>query len=111
MTITNNTVALALAEQIHCQRTHRGCIDTILTGRASSTLHVTQNRRTRLNAGCSLDTLRHTCRMSDTLRIDNNVMLFAAFTVLDDMVYNLLLIVIIFLRKQDILCAVRNTAP
>ena len=49
--------------------------------------------------------------MSDTLRIDNNVMLFAAFTVLDDMVYNLLLIVIILLRKQNILCAVRNTAP
>ena len=49
--------------------------------------------------------------MSDPLRIDNNVMLFAALTVLDDMVYNLLLIVIIFLRKQDILCAVRNTAP
>ena len=49
--------------------------------------------------------------MSDTLRIDNQMMGFAPFSVVDDVVDDVLLIIIVFFRKKDILRAVGNTAP
>ena len=49
--------------------------------------------------------------MSDTLGIDDDVMLLALFLALDDMVDKCLLVIIISLRKQYILGTVGNTAP
>ena len=40
--------------------------------------------------------------MSYSLCIYDDMMLFSAFSVLDDMIYKFLLIIVIFLRKQDI---------
>ena len=49
--------------------------------------------------------------MADALCVDDNVMLFTALAVVDDIVDQLLLIVIVTLRKQDILRPVCDTAP
>ena len=49
--------------------------------------------------------------MPDTLRIDNQMMGLAALSVRYDIIDNLLLIVIIFLRKQNILRTVGDAAP
>ena len=49
--------------------------------------------------------------MSDTLCIDDDVVLFPALTVIDDVVDQHLLIIIVQLRKQDILRSISNTAP
>ena len=49
--------------------------------------------------------------MSNTLCIDDDVVLFAAFTIRDDAVDQRLLIAVVTLRKQNVLCAVSDTAP
>ena len=49
--------------------------------------------------------------MADALRVDDQVVLFAPAAVLDDMVDELLLIVVVFFRNEDVLCAVGNAAP
>ena len=49
--------------------------------------------------------------MSDTFRVDDQMMLLAKASVHDDMINDLLLIIVIFLRKKDVLCAVRDAAP
>ena len=47
--------------------------------------------------------------MADTLCIYDNVVFLSCLTACDDIVDQLLLIVIIFLRNQDILCTIGNT--
>ena len=49
--------------------------------------------------------------MTDTLSVDDDVVLFAAFPVVDDIVDELLLVVIVLFRKKNILRAVGDTAP
>ena len=49
--------------------------------------------------------------MSDSFSVDNDVMLFAALSVLNDPVDQVLLIAVVALRKENILRAVGNTAP
>ena len=49
--------------------------------------------------------------MSDSLGIDNDVMGLAMLTVGNDIIDNILFVVIVLLRKQDILGTVGNTAP
>ena len=49
--------------------------------------------------------------MPDTLRIDDDVMPLAAFSVVDDIIDDALFIVIVFFRYQNILGTVGNTAP
>ena len=49
--------------------------------------------------------------MSDSLGIDDNVMLLAALAVLDNAADKLLLIAVISLRKQNVLRSVCKTAP
>ena len=49
--------------------------------------------------------------MTDTFCIDDDVMLFAFLTTLDNVIDQLLLIIVIFLRNQNVLSTVGNTAP
>ena len=49
--------------------------------------------------------------MADALRIDDNMMFLTALTVIDNVIHKFLLIIVILLWQQDILCAIRNTAP
>ena len=39
--VTNDTIGLAFQHDVYCVSTHDRCIVTILSSRASSTLHVT----------------------------------------------------------------------
>ena len=48
--------------------------------------------------------------MTDSLGIDDNVMSLALLTVIDDTVYKSLLVIVVTLRKKDILRSVGNTA-
>ena len=57
--MSNDTVALSFAEKVNCHCTHCGCIDTVLTCRASTTLHMSENRCACLNTCRFLDTLCH----------------------------------------------------
>ena len=59
MTVSNHTAAFSGNKKIYCKSTHHGRIYTVLTCRASTTLHVTKDRCTCLDTCCSLDTLRH----------------------------------------------------
>ena len=49
--------------------------------------------------------------MSDAFRIDDNVMRFTMLTVVNDIVDDILLVIIVFLRQQNILRAIGNTTP
>ena len=49
--------------------------------------------------------------MTDPFRVDNDMMPLAVLPVVDNIVDNTLLVIIIFLRDQDILGAVGDTAP
>ena len=49
--------------------------------------------------------------MSDSLRIDDNVVGLAALSVVDNIIDDILLVLVIFFRKKNILCAVGNAAP
>ena len=49
--------------------------------------------------------------MSDSLSVDDNVVLFAALSILNDPVDQVLLIAVVALRKENILRTVCNTAP
>lgn len=111
MLIAYYPVSLALAEQIRSHSSHHGRVYPILTGGASASLHVSQNRRSGLNTGSSLDPTRHTGGMSYALRVYDDMVLLTPLPVRNDIVDNLLLIVIVILRKQNILRAVGNSAP
>ena len=111
MLITDYTIALAGTQDVRCISTHNRSIIAILTGRRSASLHVSKDGCPCLNTGSSLDTSCHRSGMTDTLCIDNNVMGLAALSVGNNIINNLLLIVIIFLRKQNIFCTIGNTTP
>ena len=49
--------------------------------------------------------------MPDSLGIDDDVVLLSALAHLDDVVDQLLLIIVVGFRKQNILRAIRNPAP
>ena len=49
--------------------------------------------------------------MADTLCIDDDVVFLTHLTALNNVIDQLLLIIVIFLRDQDILCTIGNTAP
>ena len=49
--------------------------------------------------------------MSDTLSINDDVMFLSCFTACDDVVDQFLLVVVVFLRDQNVLCTVCDTAP
>ena len=59
MTISNNTALLAFQKKVYCHSTHHGCIYTVLTCWASTTLHVTKDRSTCLDSCSGLDTGCH----------------------------------------------------
>ena len=73
MTIAYHTAALSLYQKIHCHCPHGRSIYPVFTGRASPSLHVAQDRSTGLDPGSCLDPFRHSFRMADTFRIDDNV--------------------------------------
>jgi len=98
MPVRYHTVCFSLAQQIHRIRPHNRSIHAVLTGRAPATLHVPQNSRPRLNAGGRFNPLCQTLRISNPFCIDNNMVLLAAPAVLNNMVYQLLLVIIIPLR-------------
>ena len=49
--------------------------------------------------------------MSDSLRIDNDVMLLSSFSALDNAVNDGLLVSIILLRQKNFFCTICHTAP
>ena len=100
-----HTVALSGAEQIYCHRAHHSRIDTVTAGRASTSLHVSENRCSRLHSGRCLDSSRHGRGMADTLCIDDNMMFLAFFTVIDDVIDDLFEEV-----KQELIELIRNHA-
>ena len=65
----------------------------------------------RLDAGRCLDALRHRCAVADTLGVDDDIVLLASLTRLDDTIDDRLLIAIVTLRKKDLLRTVCDTAP
>ena len=64
---------------------------------------MTEDRCSRLDPGRLLNASCHAGRMTDAFRIDNDMMLLAALSARYDVIDQLLLILIIFFRKQDIL--------
>ena len=110
-TICYDTICLAGDQKINSHPAHGRCIDTVTAGRASATLHVTQDRCTGLHTGSCLDPPCHRSGMSDSLCIDDNMMLLSTFSIIDNVIDDLLLIIIILFRDQNIFCTVGNTAP
>src|SRR5699024_7421898 len=104
-------VGFSFQQQIHRIGAHHRRVYTVTAGRASASLHVTQDRGSGLDSRSSLDSLGHAAGMSDSLGVDNDVMLLSAFSVVNDIVDDLLLIVIILLRQENILRAIGYTAP
>ncbi len=49
--------------------------------------------------------------MANSLSVNYNMVLLAMLAIVDDIVYDPLLVVIVFLRKKNILCAVGDAAP
>ena len=49
--------------------------------------------------------------MADSFGIDDQVMGFAAFSVVDDIVDDILFVIVILFREKDILRAIGDTAP
>src|SRR5699024_3415107 len=109
--ISYHTVCFALAEKIYCHRSHYGRVYTILTCRASAALHVSENSSPGLHAGCCLDSLRHVNGITDSLSINDNIILLSALLALHDILDDCVFIEIMLLRHQDTLSAVRDTAP
>ena len=61
MTVSNHTAAFSGNKKIYCESTHHGRIYTVLTCRASTTLHVTKDSCT------CLDCLLYTSDAADDL--------------------------------------------
>ena len=111
MTIAYNTAVFARNKKIDCKRTQHRRIYTVLTCRASASLHVTQDSCPCLDSCSCFNTFCHCFRMTDTLCIDNNVMFLTCLTAGNNIIDQFLLIIIIFFRNQNVLCAIGNTAP
>ena len=52
--VSYDTVAFSLTEKFYRLRTHDGSVNSVLTGRRAASLHVAQNRCSRLYAGSRL---------------------------------------------------------
>ncbi len=111
MLVRHNSVGLAVTENICRVSTHDRRIESVLTGRIAAALHVAKNRCSCLDSCRRLDSLCHGGRVSDSLSIDNDMMCLSFLPASDNVVDQLLLIVIIFLGKKDILRAVCNACP
>ena len=72
---------------------------------------MSEDRSTCLNTCSCFNTSCHSLRMTNTLCIYDDMVFLSCFTACDDVVDQLLLIIIIFLRNQDILCSVSDTTP
>ena len=106
-----DTVALSFRQKLCSSRTHDGRVNTVLTGRCTASLDVANDGGTGLDTCRRLDPSCHGSGVSDSFSVDDDVMLFAALSVLNDPVDQVLLIAVVALRKENILRAVGNTAP
>src|SRR5699024_4592985 len=111
MFVANYTVALSCYQKIYRHCSHNGCVNTVLTGRASSTLHVSDNGGTGLHTGSFLNTFCHINGISDSLCIDNDIVLLSALSAFLNIGDNSRLVIVVLLRHQDTLCSVGNSAP
>src|SRR5699024_2923249 len=84
---------------------------SVFTCRASSTLHVTQNRCSCLHTCRLFDSLCHVDRISDTLSVNDDIILLTAFLALFDIRDDSLLVVVMLFRHQNALSAVGDTTP
>ena len=109
--VADHALRLAFAEHIHSHAAHNGSIHAVLRGGAAAPLHVAEDRGAGVDARRCLDPARHGRGVADALGVHDNVVRFASPAVLDDVVDDLLLVVIVLLRKQDILRAVGDAAP
>ena len=64
-----------------------------------------------LDSCCFFNSLRHIDGITDSLCIDDDVILFTAFFVLQNIFDQRLLIIVFFFRKKNLFCSVGNTAP
>ena len=111
MFVSYYTVCFSFKKKIYSKRSHDRCINSVFCCRASSTLHMTKNSSTCLHTRLFFDSLCHIHRITDTFGIDDNVMLFTAFSAFFDVCNDLCFIVVMFLRKKNLLCSIGNTAP
>ena len=84
--VANDSVALSLCQQVNSHRTHHGCVDSVLAGRASASLHVAEDSRSCLHSCRGLDTACHGSRMSDAFGIDDNMMFLASPSALNNII-------------------------
>ena len=111
MLISYNTVCLALAEKVNCHSSHCRSVNSVLTCRASTTLHMSKDRSSCLNTCCIFDSLCKIDRITNTLSIDNDIILFTAFLIFKNVLDQGFLIKSMLFRHQDTLSSVGNTAP
>src|SRR5699024_4753595 len=109
--VAYDTVCLSFQKKLHCLCSHDGRVDTVFCCRASTTLHVSKNRRSCLHACLLFNLFCKADGVTDTFCIDDDVMLLSAFSVQLDIFDDLLCIIIMLFRKQNSLCSVGNTAP
>ena len=72
---------------------------------------MTKDRCTCLNACLLLNALSKPIRMTDSFCIHDHLMCHACFSVALDDSHQTIIIVIKFLRDQDLLCTISNTTP
>ena len=108
--VSHNPFAPAFYQQFHRLCTHNGCVYPILAGGRAAPLHMPQNGSPGLDAGSRLNPFRHAGGVADALGIDDDMMLFPSLTVLDNPVDQLLFIIVIPFRQQNILGAVGDAA-
>ena len=80
----------------HCRRIH-----AVTQGGRTTTLDMTQNRCTGINAGTGLDLVCDLLRMADALGHDDDEMTLAGLLGLCDLIQNIALHVELFLRQQN----------
>ena len=109
--VSHNAVRAACAEDVCRISAHDRSIITIQTGRAAASLHVPQDGCSGFHTRCCFNSLRHGSRMTDTFCIDDQMVSFALFPVVDNIVNQLLLVIVVLFRKKDILRAGADAAP
>ena len=111
MTVSNNSTGFTLYKKVYGKCTHHRCIYTVLTCRVSTTLHMSEDRCTCLNTCSCFNTSCHSLRMTNTLCIYDDMVFLSCFTACNNVIDQLLLIIVIFLRDQDVLRSIGDTAP
>ena len=106
----DHTIALALCKQIRRIGTHNRTENSVPASGAAAALHVAQNSGPGLHAGRRFNPAGHAGGVADAFGVDDDVVFFPAFPVVDDVVDQLLLIIIIALGKQNILGSIGNAA-